>query len=162
MLKENQKGKNIVGIAKVNLVKLDAELLPNCSVGYFVIGDNINKYLFHKYEFYPSIDKYTNNLYEFNNPKLSIYVDDNNVITSIHCEYECYWQGRNLIKMYFEEFLSTYNIKPNMSEKIYLLVNGRGQNQMVHDFDDLGLQIWVWRKKIVTVIVSNYHDIKDE
>lgn len=58
--------------------------------------------------------------------------------------------------MSFEEFLSFYKVAPDYSDKIYILVNGRGQNQMVYDFDKLGLQIWVWRKKIVTVLVSNY------
>jgi hypothetical protein len=36
-----------------------------------------------------------------------------------------------------------------------MLVNGKGQTQKVYDLDDLGLQIWVYRKKIVTVIVWN-------
>ncbi|MFA7081123.1 MAG: hypothetical protein WC135_00780 [Bacteroidales bacterium] len=58
--------------------------------------------------------------------------------------------------MPFENFLSEYNVIPDSSEKSYLLVNGRGQNQIVYEIETLGLQIWVWRGKIRTVIANNY------
>lgn len=32
---------------------------------------------------------------------------------------------------------------------------------MLYEFEDLGLQIWVWRKKIRTVVVSNYQNLDD-
>ena len=138
------------------------ELIPNKSVYDFLLGHNINKYLDREYEYYPKEDnEFSDDLYEFLSPSLLIWTDDNHKIAIIGCYKECYWEDRNLIKMPFNEFQSLYNVVPDKSENIYLLVNGRGQNQTVYDFDKLGLQIWVWRKKIVTVLVSNYQDCED-
>ena len=137
------------------------ELVPNESVGVFKLGNNIKEYLNLNPKYYPKIDEYTDDMYDFCCPELSIWTNDDGVINSISCHKECYWQGNNLIKMLFEEFLSKYKINPDQSENIYLMVNERGQNQMVYDFNDLGLQIWVWRKKIVTVIVSSYKGLDD-
>jgi hypothetical protein len=134
------------------------ELNPNKNVGIFVLGMNINKYLYlphniihHEEKETPSYDSY-----RFYTLGLIIWVE-NAKIKTINCEKECYWQGKNLIKMPFEQFLSEYQVKPEKSEMLYTLVSeNRGQNQMVYDFDDLGLMVWVWRKKIVTVLVSKY------
>ena len=101
-------------------------------------------------------NEFADDLYEFLSPSLSIWTDDSHKISIIGCYKECYWAGRNLIKMPFDEFLLSYNVTPDKSENIYILVNGKGQNQTVYDFDKLGLQIWVWRKRIVTVLISNF------
>jgi hypothetical protein len=93
--------------------------------------------------------------YNFYEQDLILWVEKSKIET-ICCEKECYWAGRNLIKMPFDEFLLSYNVTPDKSENIYILVNGKGQNQTVYDFDKLGLQIWVWRKRIVTVLISNF------
>ena len=37
-----------------------------------------------------------------------------------------------------------------------------GQNQHVYEFDKSGLQVWVWRNKIRTVIISNSVDDENE
>ena len=135
----------------------NTELIPNRSVGDFFLGHNINEYLVYEHEYYlKNADEFADDLYEFYSPPVSIWTNNDHNIITIGCYKECYWQGRNLLKMSFEEFLSFYKVAPDYSDKIYILVNGRGQNQMVYDFDKLGLQIWVWRKKIVTVLVSNY------
>lgn len=135
----------------------NTELIPNISVGDFFLGHNIDEYLVYEHEYYSkNTDEFADDLYEFYSPPVSIWTNNNHNIIIIGCYKECYLQGRNLLKMPFEEFLSFYKVVPDYSDKIYLLVNGRGQNQMVYDFDQLGLQIWVWRNKIVTVLVSNY------
>ena len=33
-----------------------------------------------------------------------------------------------------------------------------GQNQKVYDFNNIGLMVWVWRKKIRSILISNYED----
>jgi hypothetical protein len=139
-------------------------LVPNKSLGAFVLGEEINKYfnLKHYVTHYEEKETSSYDSYEFYELNVIVWVE-NGKITTIKSDTECYWQGKNLIKMSFEQFLIDYKLVPDESAMIYTLVSeNRGQNQMVYDFEDLSLQIWVWRKKIVTVIVSNYHDIKDE
>ena len=50
----------------------------------------------------------------------------------------------------------------NNYEQIYLLVNGRGQNQHVYDFSTIGLQVWVWRQKIKSVLIYKVIEENDE
>jgi len=145
---EEIKDKNM-NIEKLNLV-------PNKSVGIFLLGDDIQKYLYlphnviHHEENEPIYDSY-----DFYKSKVILWTEEGKIKT-IRCTLECYWKGHNLIKMPFDEFLYEYKVNPDKSEMLYTLVSeNRGQNQMVHDFNDLGLMIWVWRKKIVTVIISN-------
>ncbi len=58
--------------------------------------------------------------------------------------------------MNFNRFLSLINESPNNHETIYVPINkNRGQNQHVYEFDKKGLQIWVWRDKIRTVIIDD-------
>ena len=129
-------------------------LIPNKSVGHFIVGDSIDKYLSYPHRFEKGEGDYFSDSYTFYEQKVVIWTEKD-IIATICCDEECFWEGYNLIKMPFDEFLERYQLKPDNSESIYLLVNGRGQNQMVYDFDDVGLQVWVWRKRIVTVLVSD-------
>ena len=134
-------------------------LIPNKSVGSFVIGDSIDRYLSYPHTLERHKDKSSSyDTYMFYEYKVDIWVE-NNLIKTICCDDDCFWEGQNLIKMPFDEFLERYQLKPDNSESIYLSVYGRGQNQMVYDFDDVGLQVWVWRKRIVTVLVSDYNSL---
>ena len=132
------------------------ELIPNKSLGIFILGSSIKKYVHLPHDLAKNEVKYFSyDSYNFYELGLIVWVEKGKVET-VCCKNECYWRGYNLLKMPIDKFQSLYNVMPDKSEKIYHLVNGRGQNQMVYDFDKLGLQIWVWRKKIVTVLVSNY------
>jgi hypothetical protein len=155
----NEKKKNIVDGTKdtVNMA-----FIPNKSVGIFVLGENINQYIFlpHEITYHEEKETPPYDDYYFYELYTDIWVE-NGKIDTIKCDYNCYWQGVNLIKMPFEQFLADYGVVPDKSEMIYTLVNEkRGQNQMVYTFDNLGLMIWVWRKKIVTVLVfhSQHND----
>lgn len=129
-------------------------LIPQVSVGKFILGDNISNYLHISHRvIHHDEDQIPYDSYIFDDLGITIWVENNKVDT-VSCIVECIWKDKNLIKMKFDDFLSICNNIPDKEESIYLLVNGRGQNQIVYDFDDLGLQIWVWRKKIVTVIIS--------
>ena len=152
-----KKEKNIVVEVKDRKMEMEKMILvPNTSVGMFMIGDHISNYLDYPHVVEKHQEKeYSYDSYIFFNPNIILWVEDNKIET-ICCKKECYWEGNNLIKMPFEKFLLTYSLKPNKPDSIYLLVNGKGQNQLVYEFDKFGLQIWVWRKKIVTVLVTNY------
>ena len=165
---KREKEKNtavVVSNKKLNQTNMDnIVLIPNKSVGPFVIGDSIDKYLSypHIYERRQAIPTYSYDSYTFDDYKVTVWTK-NNIIETVRCDEECFWEGQNLIKMPFDEFLERYQLKPDNSESIYLSVYGRGQNQMVYDFDDVGLQVWVWRKRIVTVLVSdNSLDLIDD
>ena len=62
--------------------------------------------------------------------------------------------------MNFNDFLLRFKWEPSDKDMIYLSNNGKGQNQQVYEFEKEGLQIWVWRNKIRTVLIYNpqmYH-----
>ena len=131
------------------------ELIPNKSYGIFVIGEYIEKYL--------HLDHVISELefdedYEFSNFKINVWVKKKKIET-IRCDAECYLQGRNLIGMLYEDFLALVKDEPSKEDICYVPVyRNRGQNQKVYDFDDLGLQVWVWRNKIRTILISNYEE----
>ena len=136
------------------------QLVPNISVGYLKINDHIEDYFGHKYVYYKKEagDKYMEDYYEFPEENIIAFVNSRNLITTINCEFECYWKGKNLIKLPFEDFKILAGGEPDDHENIYILSNAeRGQNQHVYTFEGLGLQIWVWRSKIVTVSCTNYN-----
>lgn len=128
--------------------------IPRKSVGLFILGNNIDRYRllpFYKTCHRTKLDSYDS--YDFYEDHIIVWVEKDK-IQNICCKTACYWKGNNLINMKYDEFVEKYQLIPDDSDNIYLLVNGHGQNQKVYDFDKIGLQIWVWRKKIVTVIVS--------
>ncbi|WP_294626895.1 hypothetical protein [uncultured Bacteroides sp.] len=132
------------------------ELVPNVSVGMFVLGDNINRYLSlsHTVE---HIDRgfYSYDDYEFPEQYVSMWVE-NQKIEFITCDTYCFWHNENLIGMSYDRFLLLIGgQQPDDEDVCYIPISkDRGQNQKVYDFENLGLQIWVWRNKIKTVIIS--------
>jgi hypothetical protein len=142
----------------------DFILIPNKSLGIFILGDKIDKYLYLPHKFKHEEYKYfSSNSYDFYNGKISVWTiedsdSDINKIDSIRCDTECHWRNHNLIGMIFTNFLKISETIPNnKGTEYYVPINrDRGQNQTVYEFDKLGLMIWVWRKKIRTIIVSKY------
>jgi len=136
------------------------ELIPNKSYGIFVIGDNIIKYLYlpyniaHIYDECLSFDEY-----DFYDGRIEVWTTRDNKIDTIRCSIECHWQNLDLIGILYENFLALVNQQPNKEEILYVPVTlNRGQNQKVYTFYDLGLQIWVWRGRIKTVLISKYEE----
>lgn len=153
MHKENKEEKNIVEETKDSIVE-KYNFIPKKSVGLFILGSKIDSYRllpFNKIQHRTKLDSYDS--YDFYEDHIIVWVEKNK-IKNICCKTACYWKGNNLINMKYDEFVKKYQLIPDDSDNIYLLVNGHGQNQKVFDFDIIGLQIWVWRKKIVTVIIS--------
>ena len=138
----------------------EAGLIPNKSYEIFVLGDSISSYLHlpHKIESYDDPYIYYDTYY-FDNFNFKVWVE-NGKIETIKCDKECYWKGKNLINMFYEDFLMLIDYQqPDNADILYVPVSkNRGQNQKVYDFDNLGLMIWVWRKKILNILISNYED----
>lgn len=155
MHKKKQKEK-LIGNNDFKKKCLDFE--PNKAYGNFILESSISDYqsLSHELEYiHENIDEYDS--YYFNDFKLSLLVDVNGIIKTIETSEECYWNGINLIGMYYEHFLSLASKVPDEEDCLYVLLSEkRGQNQKVYTFNDLGLMIWVWRRKIITVQISNF------
>ena len=134
-------------------------LIPNKSYENFILGDDITNNLHLPYRMKSSDNPIDYDIYYFDNLNFDIWVE-NGKIGTISCKIECYWKGKNLIKMPYDVFLALANHQqPNKEEVLYVPINrDRGQNQTVYNFDKLGLMIWVWRKKIRTVLIYNYKD----
>ena len=131
-------------------------LIVNKSYENFILGDDITNYLHLPYHMESSDDPLDYDAYYFDNLNFDIWVKKGKIVT-ISCEIECYWQGENLIKMPYDDFLALVNYQqPDKEEVLYVPINrDRGQNQTVYNFDELGLMVWVWRKKIRTVLIFN-------
>ena len=137
-------------------------LVLNMSLGVFVLGKNIEEYLHishlskcHDYETFSTVT------YEFYDGTVVVWIrdEDEKRIWTIKCISKCFWERENLIGMSFDKFLVLAGQQPEHEDLLYVPVSpDRGQNQKVYTFYDLGLQVWVWRNKIRTILISNYDE----
>lgn len=135
------------------------DLIPNKSYGYFILNENIDHYLNHPH-IKESINErlYSYDSYNFFEDDIIVWTEHNRIDT-IRCEKQCFWKDKNLIGITIDEFIFLFKVKPDEQDFIYVCnSHSKGQNQKVYTFIELGLQVWVWRKKIVTILISNYGD----
>ncbi len=130
------------------------ELILNESYGEFILGAAVSSYLKGKeYEkrIYHEKD-YENECYTFEG-EVELWCEGG-IINTIRCDTTCYYKGHNLIDLKYTTFLTLINSQPTEEETIYLLRdNGRGQNQHVYEFEKEGLQVWVWRDRVRTILI---------
>ncbi len=164
MDKEKIKGKNTVE-ATDDKSLLKPVLVPNKSVSVFKLGDDISNYFWLKYDYRQKNKdlEYDTDSYNFWEIPVIIWTDEetDKKIEVINCDDSCIWNGTELIGMPYAEFLETFGLKADKHDNLYS--EGpkiRGRNYDVYDFEDLGLMIWVWRKKIRTVLALTY--LEDE
>ncbi|NJN34171.1 MAG: hypothetical protein HC817_07905 [Saprospiraceae bacterium] len=162
MLKKKQKEKNIVEQIKNSYYHYT--IVPNKSVGTFVFDTKIDTYLLGKiYEYYEPNDSYSGEgSYKFPELGMTVFVDSKKLITTVICEQYLLFGNTNLIGQNMEILIQKMDWQPNLIEKSWTNVNGKDQRQTVYDFDELGLQIWVYRKKIVSVVCGNLNEIPNE
>lgn len=144
-------------MAKIDYNMEKLELIPNVSVGMFVLGDDINKYLNLPHTVEHIEDEYLSyDDYEFPEQYVFMWVE-NQKIEFITCYTYCFWQNENLIGMTYDRFsLLIGGQQPDKEDICYIPISkDRGQNQKVYTFDNLGIEIWVWRNKIKTVQIYN-------
>ena len=143
---------------------MEKGLILNTSYNDFILGTHVSDYFDKRHEEGVASDSpYSDTVsFDFYDDGVDIWCE-NNIIEPIFCETTCIYEGVNLIGMKFDEFLNRFHFSPNDEDIIWLEYgNGKnGQNQHVYDFDKEGLQIWVWRNRIRTVIISNYTNIPD-
>jgi len=155
MQQEKRKGKPIGGD---NIITKKFKLIPNKSYGIFAIGNDIEEYLSYPHKEYGKEGKSLYDSYTFFEEYIDVWTDENKIDT-IKCTVECFWKGENLIGMTFDKFLELAGQQPDDEDVLYVPISrDRGQNQKVYDFDSLGLQVWTWRNKIKTVLISKYEE----
>ncbi|MDR0186411.1 hypothetical protein ETF27_09340 [Prevotella brunnea] len=134
--------------------KTKATLEPKKGYGIFKVGAPIDDYLQlpHRKEVYEE-ESFRMDCYVFPVEKVELWCESG-IVNTIFPWESCFYAGTNLLGMNFDEFLSMTGAKPNDEDTIYVPQNnGKGQNQHVYDFDGMGLQLWVWRGKIRTVLI---------
>lgn len=137
-----------------------AILIPNVSFGNILFGDNIKNYSDRQYEYSDTIGKDAYSSYSFRETPVSAYVDKDGMIESISCKTECIWEGVDLIGLAYKRFnlLCPKPIAHNDRVWVYLNEDQDEQEQDVYEYDELGLQLWVFDGTIVTALATSYQD----
>ena len=136
-------------------------LILNKSYNDFILGTSITNYMNMPHRIACLNDpQLSMDLYAFfqDGIEYGIWCEDN-LIESIRCDESCIYNGQELINMKYEDFLCLIDDVPDDTDVVYVPVTAdRGQNQHVYTFDKSGLQVWVWRNRIRTVIIKNFED----
>ena len=149
--------KNIVEQLNDKNKQIKKGLILNTSYDIFILGEDISKYekLAHHKNHYDNPIIYDD--YEIDNHghNVELWCEDGHIV-DICCRESCIYNGMELIMMKFEDFLNTINEEPLNHEILYVPCKDNwGQNQHVYDFNKSGLQVWVWREKIRTIIICD-------
>lgn len=154
------KEKNIVEATKDNSKNTHPpEIVFNYGCGEILLGKNISTVLHfpHTKESYKDsiIDEW--DCYTFENDIEAMC--ENNIITGLRFDTQCWYKGFNLIGMRYDFFLSIVGHRPEEEDYIYVKKGYKknGEYQHVYDFYKEALQVWVWRGKIDTIILSGYN-----
>ena len=134
---------------------MEKGLVLNKSYDIFYLGEDISKYekMAHTRNHYNDPDRYDDYEIEIHGYNIELWCADGH-IDDICCRESCVYNGIELIRMKFEDFLNIIDEKPCSHEIYYIPCKDNwGQNQHVYVFDKSGLQVWVWRGKIRTIII---------
>lgn len=143
---------------------MEKGLILNTSYNDFILGTQVSNYFNKRHEEGVASDSLFSDtvFFDFYNDGVELWCV-NNIIKSVCCKITCIYQGVNLIGMKYDDFLNQFHFSPTDKDVIWI-EGGEGKNgqyQQVYDFDDEGLQIWVWRNRIRTVIISDSSDCLD-
>ncbi|MEM6320454.1 MAG: hypothetical protein AAF960_22485 [Bacteroidota bacterium] len=133
-----------------------AYLEPFTGIGEFKFGKKIDDFLHLGHFDVNPPEKYSSKSYTMQNPEITIWVNEANLIETIGCYEECLYKGRNMIEMKIDEFIAwsdtNYYGKPDILD----FEENSDIPQKVYEFEDIGLQIWTKLNVIITVIASEY------
>lgn len=139
--------------------QMETGLVLNTPYDIFFLGVDISEYeklTHHKTHYDDGSFRYDCYEFERNGYNIELYCEDGHTIDSMCCRESCIYKGQELIMMKFEDFLNIINEEPLNHEILFVPCKDNwGQNQHVYDFDKSGLQVWVWRGKIRTIIIDN-------
>lgn len=138
---------------------------PDRGVGSINFGDDIKKHA-EKLNLKLVKSTVTDKDYWFESEELglSVYDDDPEEpgIDTIHCEEFLFLNGQNLIGMHINDFARFVQAQPDLAATDFIELPD-GTRQFVHEFDSLGLQVWVNEedKLVDTIIVGRIYDDED-
>jgi hypothetical protein len=129
-------------------------LIPLVSVGQFALGSSIKLYSkeFNFKIVKEEFDSFTSFHYSFDT-NITLFVHDD-LIDSISCDEECFYQGKNLIGISLEEFILTIGENYQGEPDVLDFEEDSDIPQVVYEFENLGLQVWTKNEIIVTIIAS--------
>ncbi len=130
-------------------------LVLNTSYNEFVLNSDVTLYekVPHTVDSYTEPFKWECLCFSHHGYDIELWCEDKKV-RSICCRQSCLYKGKELIMMRFLDFLSIIQEQPKTEDTLYVSVNNsRGQNHNVYDFELSGLQVWVWRGKIRTIVI---------
>ena len=167
MQKEKQKARSIAAALRDNETLFELTIDSYLSYGGIRIGDNIANYL-------NVVEKEPQGKYLDWNSYLAKDIDganmwcsDSGIIYAIRLDRHCYYKGHDLIGFPILVFLMILEKEPRKVEILWTPTKDadHGQNQHVYDIDinrsgSKGLQVWTWRKRIVSLLVydNTWHD----
>lgn len=168
MDKKNIEEKNIVEGVKdrtcVTVYPLKGIIVhTNIEDKEFKLGEDIDKYKSLKYNYQPKLLSSSGEALDFDSYALddypiTLWVDDESgkeIVYMIDCNKTCSWQGKELIGMPYEDFLTNFHIIPDSIDKQW--TSGPFKNDRNYDiyrFYCLGIELWVWRKRIRSVLIN--------
>lgn len=126
---------------------------PNVSVGEFVLGDSIENYLHLEYRLDKRENMFSYDRYVFEDEGLILWVDILGNIERITCSLSCIWEGRNIVGMDFDEFLSVYEDEAGSPELLETRDVPGGPEVQVYGFEDVGFDLMVTGGSIATVMI---------
>ena len=145
----------------VDAVVKTPEFLPFTSVGIFRFGADITQYknILETFMYEPP-DEFGTEYYESPDSNLLISVEKNKII-SIFCYQELYFMGVNIIGLNFENFKQLFHYpKLNDIDKCYL--SNESYPTYIYDFDEIGVQAWKAKGKVVTIIAGGKDNYSTE
>lgn len=127
---------------------------PCTSLGPFIIGDSIDKYIKEYGLKKGAADESGFLEYDLSEPELSINTEDG-IIDSVDCYEFCFFKGKNIVGMDFKEFEGMIDAKPFDIDDIDV---SETEKQKVYSYDGLvGMMVWVNPDgKITNVICGDY------
>lgn len=144
----------------VDVVDNKLEFIPFKSIGKFIFDTNIDAYHDELTSFnYEEPDEFNKEYYRSHDDNLMIAVR-NNVLESIFCYKELYYQNTNLIGLNLVEFQKL--LQSNYVGDVEEYDLGDEVPQLVYQFDEIGVQVWTKQDKVVTIIASGKESYSDE
>ena len=142
-----------------NHKSIELTLDPEISYGEFQIGENIAKYM-------NLVEIETGEFIDWNSyivqdsDRLNLWSSCSGIVYAIKFRTHCFYKGQDLIGMPIFDFLKMLNKEPYHVELFWVPTkdDSHGQNQHAYDFDlnrsgSKGLEVWTWRKRIVSILV---------
>ena len=160
MRKKSQKARNIAAVVRDKQNLFELTIHSELSYGVFRIGENVSNYIHlvekEPYGKYLDWDSYiAKDLDDVN-----LWCSGSGVVYAIRLDSHCYYEGLDLIGLNIFSFLLMLNKEPRKVEVLWTPTKdeNHGQNQHVYDINlnnsgYKGLQVWTWRKRIVSILV---------